>query len=390
MGKFHIKANGEPGPCVAKPGNCRFADDDDHHYTKDAARKAYERANSQGTIESLNRKHVPDSELSSEGLVKRARVTQALTSDLNYTGKPPKWLSKLEKEYQEIHGTGVKPKIIDVIDSPTGQLAVVWAEQSGRSNDVGIIKDRGFNIRVISLVGMKDGENRGYLKAAFVDDDSCKRSWGNDEYAGIRYLDEYEGSSFGIKEYAESARDKKGRLIKGEDFTKIDILEAAKTPEERLEAKKKIWAASSRALHFGATDEEGNNVSYYNVNTSHAPKTEAEIDEALKPVIKTGQRKMAEFKKDFESPYVDFASTSDSVRGQGIGSAMYIYSARMLGKENKVLRGSSLQSDSAKGAWEGLSKDARLPVGKMTQYWSKSDSPSKCPVLDFRKDKAAA
>lgn len=390
MGKFHIKANGEPGPCVAKPGNCRFADDDDHHYTKEAARKAYERANAQDTIESYNRKHVPDSDLTPEGVEKRARVTQALTSDLNYTGKTPKWLSQLQKDSKAVYGAGNEPKIIDVIDSPAGPLAVVWANQTLRKNDASIINERGFNIREISLVSMKSGENQGYLKAAFVDDDSCKRSWGDDEYSGIRYLDEYDGHNFGIKEYADVQRDKNGKISKNADFTKIDILKAAKTPEERFEAKKKIWAASASALKFSVKDDEGNYIPYYNLNASHAPKTEAEIDEALKPVQKAGSKKLEDFKKDFKNPYVDFARTNDAVQGQGLGSAMYIYTARMLGKENKILRGSGLQSDSAKGAWEGLSKDARLPIGKMTQYYSKSDTPSVCPVLDFRENKAAA
>lgn len=390
MGKFHIKANGEPGPCVAKPGNCRFADDDDHHYTKEAARKAYERANTNGVIESLNRKHVPDSELTPEGLKKRARVTQALNSDLNYTGKTPSWFKKFEKTYTDTYGEGVKPRIIDVIDSPAGQLAVIWSDQSARSNDVSIIKERGLNIREIALIGMKDGEDYGYVKSTFVDDESCKRSFGDDEYAGLRYLDEYDGVSYGIREYPESARDENRRLIRSDDLRKIDILEAAKTPEERIEAKKKIWASSASALRLEVRDDEGNYVNYYNINASHAPKTESELDEALKPILKTGNRKMTEFKKDFEVPFVDFSSTSEAVKGQGIGSAMYVYNARMLAKENKLLRGSGLQSDSAKGVWESLSKDARLPVAKMTQYWSKAEAPSKCPVLDFRENKAAA
>jgi hypothetical protein len=390
MGKFHIKANGEPGRCVAQPGNCKFAEDDDHHYTKEAARKAYEKANAQDTIESYNRKHVPNSELTPEGLEKRARVTQALTSDLNYTGKAPRWLSKLQKESQATYGPGGEPKIIDVIDSPVGPLAVVWSNQTLRKNDASIINERGFNIREISLVNMKDGENQGYLKAAFVDDDSCKRAWGDDDYSGIRYLDEYDGSNFGIKEYVDPPRDAKGKLKRDVEFKKIDILKAAKTPDERLEAKKKIWAASGRALKFSVKDEQGEYVPYYNLNASHAPKTEEELDEAMKPVQKTGNKKLEDFKKDFKNPYVDFARTNDAVQGQGLGSAMYIYTARMLGKENKILRGSGLQSESAKGAWEGLTKDARLPVGKMTQYWSKSDAPSVCPVLDFRANKAAA
>jgi hypothetical protein len=390
MGKFHIKANGEPGPCVAKPGNCRFADDDDHHYTKEAARIAYERANAQDTIETYNRKHVADSELSPEGLAKRAKVTQALTSDLNYTGPSPKWLKKLQQDSTAAFGPGNEPKIIDVIDSPAGPLAVVWARQSTRSNDFHIINERGFNIREISLLSMKDGENHGYVKAAFVDDDSCKKSWGDDEYSSIRYMDEYDGHNFGIKEYVEPSRDANGKIKKDHDFKKIDVLSEAKTPEEVLAAKKKIWAASYCELKLPVNDEQGNYVASYNVNETHAPQTEEEIDASMKPVLKVTGRKFDDFKKDFRNPYVDFSRSGEKIQGTGLGSAMYVYTARMLGKENKLLRGSGLQSGSAVVAWEGLAKDKRLPVKKLTQHWSKSDKSSVVPVLDFREDKAAA
>lgn len=385
MAKFHIKANGEPGKCVAKPGNCKFAEDDDHHYTADAARKAFEKANAKDTIESYSRRYVSDSELSPEALAKRAKVTQALTADLNYTGPTPRWLSKMQKEAKESYGAGNEPKIIDVIDSPAGPLAVVWSPQSLRSNDAHLINERGFNLREISLVGMKNGENKGYLKAAFVDDESCKKSWGDDDFTAIRYMDEYDGSSLGITEYPKRTPGEKFK--KGEEFKKIDILKSAKTPEEALLAKKKIWAGSSRALKLPVEDKEGNYVAYYNVNVDHAPETEEEIDAALKPVHKAAGRQLDNFKKDFRTPYVDFASTNESVRGAGLGSAMYIYTARMLGKENKILRGSGLQSESAKGAWEGLSKDKRLPIGKLTQNWSKAEKPSVVPVLDFRENK---
>lgn len=389
MGKFHIKANGEPGPCVAKPGNCRFADDDDHHYTKEAARIAYERANAQDTIETYSRSHVADSELSPEGRAKRAKVTQALTSDLNYTGPSPEWLKKLEKDSTAAFGPGNEPKIIDVIDSPAGPLAVVWARQSTRSNDFHIINERGFNIREISLVSMADGENHGYVKAAFVDDESCARSWGDDDFTSIRYMDEYDGHSFGTKQYVESSRDADGKRKKDHDFKKIDVLASAKTPEEVLAAKKKIWAASYSALKLPVNDAQGEYVAHYNVNETHAPQTEEEIDIALKPVHKATSRKLDDFKKDFRNPYVDFSRSGEKIQGTGLGSAMYVYTARMLGKENKLLRGSGLQSGSAVVAWEGLSKDKRLPVKKLTQHWSKAEKSSVVPVLDFRENKAA-
>lgn len=42
MTAFHIRENGEPGPCVAKPGNCRFGSEDEHYSSSEDARRAFE------------------------------------------------------------------------------------------------------------------------------------------------------------------------------------------------------------------------------------------------------------------------------------------------------------------------------------------------------------
>lgn len=42
MSKFHINYAGEPGPCLAKPDNCPFGDEEHHYPSEEVARFAYE------------------------------------------------------------------------------------------------------------------------------------------------------------------------------------------------------------------------------------------------------------------------------------------------------------------------------------------------------------
>ena len=42
MAKYHISEDGNPRACRAKPGNCRFGEDNAHYSTKEEARAAYE------------------------------------------------------------------------------------------------------------------------------------------------------------------------------------------------------------------------------------------------------------------------------------------------------------------------------------------------------------
>lgn len=43
MDKYHINRKGDPARCVAAPGGCPFAKDEDHYASKEGARRAFER-----------------------------------------------------------------------------------------------------------------------------------------------------------------------------------------------------------------------------------------------------------------------------------------------------------------------------------------------------------
>lgn len=43
MSRYHIKENGEPGRCLAKPGNCPLGNELEHYTTSNDARRAFEK-----------------------------------------------------------------------------------------------------------------------------------------------------------------------------------------------------------------------------------------------------------------------------------------------------------------------------------------------------------
>jgi hypothetical protein len=326
-------------------------------------------------------------------LEKAAKIDRAIESKLTYDGPTPEWLNKIKDESKALYPHAKEPKIIDIVDSPAGKLAVVWNEHSLKDGDKHIQEERGFTIRETSLISMETGKKLGYVKTEFVDDESLKRSFGDDEWSSIRYMDEFEGSSFGTHGYVdvepEPGVDKYGRKNR-KGVKKINLLDKAKTPEEKLAAKKNIWAESHRALRLTPESMEKESyedrVAYYNLNVSHAPSSEAEIDKDLKQIRKIADKKYKNFKSDFKTPFVDFSRTEDEIKGTGLGSAMYVYAGRMLGKENKIFRGSGLQSESAGDVWSRFAKNEKLPISKMIQKYSKSE-PTECYYLDFRNEK---
>lgn len=388
MTKFHIKANGEPGRCVAKQGNCRFGSDDEHHSTKDTAREAYEKKNATISLSSLTKASIIDqSEISSGPASKAARLDRALESDLIYDGPTHKWLEDMREESDAIwHGSiDEQPRIIDVVDYSDGKLAVVWSPYSLASNDNSIQTERGYTIKETAFIDIKTGRKIGYLKSSFVDDSSAERSYGNDDYSSIRYMDETDGSSFGMRVYLDDGPSHDPTTGKRIPSKRVSSLSIAETPEEILEAKKKIWADSHRALHLqpNSLTNAGEHIESRNLELRHSPNTEAEIEEDLKQVREITDVRYSDWKKDFSTPYIDFSRMGEVIKGTGLGSSLYIYTARMLGKEGKILRGSGIQTGDANNVWERFAKNDKLPVKKYTQRWSRS-KPQEGFALDFR------
>ena len=382
MTKFHINDEGEPGACVAKPGNCHFKRSETEHYnTKEAARTAYETNNKNLLFPSTTKNSK-----------KGQAVNHALHTNLNYDGEVPDWMSGLNDSARNLGFAS--PEIVDVIESPVGPLAVVWSKNSTEEDDK-FPQSKGFLVSELSFRKFKNGEIVGKLNVDRVNDESAVRAFGNDKWSSMQYAEKAIGVSFGLKERVPD--ESTGRT---KEVLTFDI---AQTDDEILQTHKRIWAMSHRGLPLypnsitrrikelrkdpqGTDTEELRSLSrleLYNLTANEAPDTIQEIDKDLKQIRKKTDKLYKDFKKDHSAAVISWVTISKDLRGSGFGSALYMYAGRMMGREGKTLSSSGLQSDSAIRTWERFSANSDIPTVKIASSSTSNDS-NLC--LDFRSE----
>lgn len=293
-------------------------------------------------------------------------VGSAVESPLSWEGRKPKWWKKYLKE-SETSNLPTTPQIIDVLDSPAGQIAVVWENESQLANDRGVTMDSGYGMHVCYYKSMKTGENLGYVKMAYVDDRSFERCFGNDEFTVFRYADRYDGIRVGFR--GEKYSD-------GYDTNLLD-------KEQSDQRWRDLWMSSQRynKLQTSVYDKEGNYVPSYSLNESHIPDVDT-IKKDLAPYIAHLQSEIQMKLQYFKEPYVDFSRVDEPLTGKGFGTALYVYTARMLGKQEKVLRGSGIQSPEAQKVWAGFKKKFPQQFKTIDMTWY--EETSSVPYLDFK------
>ncbi len=120
------------------------------------------------------------------------------------------------------------------------------------------------------------------------------------------------------------------------------------------------------------------------------PVPEEKIREADLQVIADSWYPKCEEWLEFQSvPYVAFARVYDAYDGggidwrrQGIATKLYTIAGRMEGNQNRILRGSSLQSESVQKLWEHL-KTTNTHV-KTREIVNQHDEPQTQIYLDYR------
>lgn len=163
-------------------------------------------------------------------------------------------------------------------------------------------------------------------------------------------------------------------------------LEGLTDEQEIVDQKKRIWATSVRALDRYDKKPAGKN--HWDTSASDAPSGEA-LDEDLRDFQSTCDKSLNWFTKGREDPFIDYSKIEREYRGKGLGGALYIYAARMLGENNQILRASGLQSDDAERLWEKLRNTKNLEVGNTTTKFvntrnGEPDDPKQVYCLDFR------
>lgn len=292
---------------------------------------------------------------------------QALSASLNWQGEKPPWWNDYSEAISknEFPVLAITPKLLDVFDSPMGKVAVVWEDAAQGPRDAFSQVEEGYRIQRCLLRNFETGEQLGYLKVTSIDDDSMERSFGDDEFSAFRYRAEHSG--LGYKYH----------------FNESNASTATMSPEELKQERRKVWLAAVRDLNLNVKDAEGNTVWTRSINEQHIPD-DAQVQKDLQKYSKMIRQESQRMRKRFEQPFVDYSKIEKAAKGQGFGSAMYIYTARYLATQGKALRGSGIQTADAQKVWTRFKKHLPGNIKFMT-LTELSGQRRKHPLLDFRK-----
>lgn len=291
----------------------------------------------------------------------------AAESSLKYAGTPPAWWKQYQEDAMNDKSLPVTPELLDVIDTPAGPVAVVWQDESHDSGDKGVTLGSGMNLAVCYFKSVDTGETLGYLKLCSVDKASTERSFGKDEFTPFRWASRFRGSSYPFNDGMESEAG-----VYGERNLTGDAL---------IQKRREVWLAFSKDTKASVTDAEGNYVSYYNLGAEHVPDDKT-VAKDMKVFYKNMSKTMKDRNAYYATPFVDFSRVEDPLKGKGFGAALYVYGARKLGQQGKVLRGSGLQSDEAQSLWGRFTK--HFPHNVSSIKLASSGEPTIAPILDFR------
>ncbi len=222
-------------------------------------------------------------------------------------------------------------------------------------NDVHIEIEGGYNINRVTFNELSTGKEVGYLKMAHMDERSLTRSFGDDEWQVFAWADEARGGSFGFSQYKSPKLD---------DFTKETKLRENLSPEERLEAKRKLWASSHKALGQLPAGFDRSLLTWgdpINLKPENSPASEEALDKDIDKLRTILSRELAHKIEWHGTPNIDYIRLAPELQGAGMGHALYVFGARRQAKDGKAIRASGIQTPEAQKSWNRMKK-AGLPV----------------------------
>lgn len=273
----------------------------------------------------------------------------------------PNWWQQFSHESQtNKNGLVSTPELLDMISSPIGDLAVIWQPQSQDDKDKFTSLDSGMDISQLLFKSVEGGEQVGYIKLSAMTDAAMARAFGTDEFAAFRYRDRYGNGSY-------------QSLTSGDQTF---------TPSELPEIRKQVLIDALSDYNKGI-EVDGVHLMYYNITMEQLPD-DAKVIEHLEEFKALGADAMKESRERFsdQRPFVDYSQITDELQGTGLGTAMYIYAAKRLGKEGKTLRGSGSQSSKALDLWDRFRANFPDNVSTVEIEWYGNQSV--LPILDFR------
>ena len=281
----------------------------------------------------------------------------------------PSWWGKFSAESESGQNPlfPSTPELLDVIPSPLGDIAVIWQPVSQYINEEAPRKS-GFETSVLEFRTMAAGEDVGHLKTASVSDESFTKAFGEDEFAPFRWKNRNGGRYRCLD-------------VKSPDSEEDEIF-FDQTDTDGL--YRHIWAEAHVDFRHGVTTDDGRDLSHYQVKAEHSPEdiniVKADVARYVSDISK-GIENARGFHL-YDAPYIDFSTVGEVLRGSGFGSAMYIYAAKRLGADGRVLRASGSQSAEAVAMWVRMSEKLPDNVTSVEAEWLGEKKVN--PALDFR------
>lgn len=230
--------------------------------------------------------------------------SRAMESNLDYQGPKPQWWNDYAEKVKnnEDPRLSTTPELLDVVDTAHGKVAVVWEPSSQDDNDKFPQLEKGMHVGITRFRLVDSQEDLGYLKSTWIDDDSYKRAYGDDEFTAFRAHQAYTGK-------------------RGYPFSKhsphID-----ETDPVRIRGL--TWLAANCNLRGGYETEDGKWRADYQRREEDIPKDNEKVKADLKELAAEAE-KTGPNKRLFEHPFVDFSRVKDSAQGYGYGSSLYVY-----------------------------------------------------------------
>jgi hypothetical protein len=299
---------------------------------------------------------------------KNPLINQALNSDMNWKGEKPDWWEAYKTESENDPDIPNTPELLDVIDSPSGKLAVVWHEQANEDRVKSLTLDSGYGATACYYKSVETGEIMGYVRTTYIDEDSLKRSFGDDEFAVWRMRSRYGGIRYPF------TRDNDTMMLGDRNLE----------GQELLAKRREVWIAAHRDLRKNIINPDGSETSSYNINENDVPN-HAQVEKDLKTLSKAPRKEMQDKIKHFGTPYIDYSSVNGNLKGQGFGTALYLYSARQLGKQGRTMRASGTQTDDAQAVWKRFKK--AFPDNVSSIKRNMNNRRTVHPMFDFRENR---
>lgn len=287
---------------------------------------------------------------------------------------PPKWwddyISRLQSDPDPAYRT--TPEILDRIETARGPAVVAWLPINADSKTARV---SGSESETLYIFDEETSQVLGYVLLNCMTEKSIARSFGEDEFADFRFRRRYSGVDYTGIGHLWNPPDS----IEDGDAEYVDAL-----PAEEL--RRVVWAAGRADFRGkGIIDKDDKYIPNYSLLPKHAPddKTIRKEMEVWRKEIQKDKEGMLE-SYSYETPFVDFVRVDDSMWGQGIGKAMYIYAAKRLGTEGRMLQASSVQTDFGEDLWKSLIKNHPESIKTVMLPRGLEQKPTPVHHLDFR------